>query len=131
MELYELDNDTLKQKCRDWQFDDCTCCLEDVSSSPQMGVKSAFSFGHSSGYIKGVLESHFIPYQLIRPATWKKEFGCNLSKSVPQKDKKAKDVEVCKRLFPTVSLRKTPRCKTDWPDAADAILMAEYARRRL
>ena len=52
-----------------------------------------FSFGKSAGFIEGVLHAFRIPYQLVPPQTWKKEFSLS-------KQGKEKSVEVCKRLFP-------------------------------
>jgi hypothetical protein len=82
-----------------------------------------FSFGQSVGYIKGVLEANGIAYQEIPPQTWKKEFGLNTDKQ--------KSIDVCRRLFPGVSLRATPRCTTDHDGMAEALLIAEYAKRKL
>lgn len=130
IEIYELNRDNLLMVCRDWQWDECLCCVEDVASSPQMGVKSAFTFGHGSGFIEGVLSAMSMPYSLIKPAKWKTEFGCKLGKQASTKEKKARDIEVCKRLYPTVSLKRTPRCKTDSDGFADALLLATYAKRK-
>jgi crossover junction endodeoxyribonuclease RuvC len=102
---------------------DCICCLEKVGAMPGQGVTSMFNFGKSYGYIKGVLEAFGIPYQEITPQKWKKEFGLNSDK--------AASVEVCKRLFPDVDLLATPRCKKAHDGMAEALLMAEYARRKL
>ena len=99
------------------------CCLEKVGARPGQGVVSMFNFGQSVGYIKGVLESFRIPYQEITPQKWKKEFGLS--------SEKAASAEVCKRLFPDVSLLATPRCKKPHDGMAEALLMAEYARRKL
>ena len=99
------------------------CCLEKVGAMPKQGVVSTFNFGASYGYIKGVLESFRIPYQEITPQKWKKEFGLNSDK--------AASVEVCRRLFPNVNLLATPRCKKAHDGMAEALLMAEYARRKL
>ena len=99
------------------------CCLEKVGARPGQGVVSMFSFGQSVGYIKGVLESFRIPYQEISPQKWKKEFGLN--------SEKAASAEVCRKLFPDVSLLATPRCKKPHDGMAEALLMAEYARRKL
>jgi crossover junction endodeoxyribonuclease RuvC len=99
------------------------CCLEKVGAMPGQGVVSMFSFGQSVGYIKGVLESFRIPYQEITPQKWKKEFGLSSDK--------AKSAEVCGRLFPDVSLLASPRCKKPHDGMAEALLMAEYARRKL
>lgn len=102
---------------------DVMCCLEKVGARPGQGVVSMFSFGQSVGYIKGVLEAFRIPYQEITPQKWKKEFGLN--------SEKAASAEVCRKLFPDVSLLATPRCKKPHDGMAEALLMAEYARRKL
>ena len=109
--------------CNDARGSDVVCCLEKVGAMPGQGVVSMFSFGQSVGYIKGVLEAFRIPYQEIPPKRWKSEFGLNSDK--------AASVEVCKRLFPSVSLLASPRCKKPHDGMAEALLMAEYARRNL
>lgn len=97
-------------------------CLEHVTAMPKQGVTSMFHFGENFGYIKGLLEANEIPYEQVRPQKWKKEFGIS--------DKNS-SVECCKRLFPGVCLRRTGRCRKDDDNMAEALLMAEYARRRL
>ena len=99
------------------------CCLEKVGAMPGQGVVSMFNFGQSVGYIKGVLESFGIPYQETTPQKWKKEFGLNSDK--------AASAEVCRKLFPNIDLLATPRCKKPHDGMAEALLMAEYARRKL
>ena len=99
------------------------CCLEKVGAMPGQGVVSMFTFGQSVGYIKGVLEAFKIPYQEITPQKWKREFGLTSDK--------AKSAEICGRLFPDVILLATPRCKKPHDGMAEALLMAEYARRKL
>lgn len=42
-----------------------------------------------------------------------------------------KSFEVCRKLFPDVSLLPTSRCKKSHDGMAEALLMAEYARRRM
>lgn len=101
---------------------ECKCCLEQVGAMPGQGVTSMFSFGKNFGYIKGVLEANGISYQEIRPQRWKKEFGLNTDKK--------KSIDVCRHLFPTVSLRRTEKCHTDHDGMAEALLMAEYAKRK-
>ena len=97
-------------------------CVEKVGSKTGEGVTSTFNFGKAAGFIEGVLTSCEIPHQLVPPRTWKGEFGLNSDK--------ANSVEVCKRLFPTVNLKRTERCKKDHDGMAEALLMAEYARRK-
>ena len=99
------------------------CCLEKVGAMPGQGVTSMFTFGKSAGFIEGVLQTLHIPYQLVPPQTWKKEFQLNASKQ--------KSVDVCKKLFPDVSLLRTEKCRKDHDGMAESLLMAEYARRKL
>lgn len=90
---------------------------------PKQGVTSTFTFGVGFGYIKGMLEAFEIPYQEISPQKWKKEFGLT--------NDKAKSIEVCKRLFPAVSLRPTEKSRVNNDGMAEAVLMAEFARRKM
>ena len=98
------------------------CVLEKVHSMPGQGVASTFKFGEGYGYVKGVLEANYIPYQEISPQTWKKEFH------LIGKDKKA-SIEVCKKLFPKVNLKATERSRVEHDGMAESLLLAEYARR--
>lgn len=98
-------------------------CLEHVGAMPGQGVTSMFHFGENFGYIKGLLEAFEIPYELVRPQKWKKEFSITGEKN--------SSIEVCKRLFPSVDLRRSERCRKDDDGLAESLLMAEYARRRL
>lgn len=108
-----------------WKKDDgVTAVVEKVGARPGQGVTSMFNFGKNVGYIEGVLAALGIPYQLIPPATWKKEF------SLIGKDKQA-SIVTCHKLFPDVDLKRSDRCRTDSDGKAEALLMAEYARRKL
>ena len=81
-----------------------------------------FNFGVNFGWLKGVLDAFEISYQEIPPQTWKKEYGLN--------SKKELSIEVCQRLFPEANL--VPHNGRKAHDGiAEAILMAEYARRKL
>lgn len=99
------------------------CCLEREGAMPGQGGVSMFSFGENFGFIQGVLEANAIPYELVTPKRWKKEFGITADKNG--------SVQVCMRLFPTVSLLKTDRCRKPHDGMAEALLMAEYARRKM
>lgn len=95
--------------------------VERVGAMPKQGVVSTFQFGQNFGWTLGVLATLKIPYELILPKTWKKEFGCTSDKNT--------SIDVAKRLFPGVSLMRTERCTTPHDGKAEALLMAEYARR--
>ena len=97
--------------------------LEHVGAMPGQGSVSMFHFGESFGWLQGVLDTLMIPYELVRPQKWKKEFSVTKDKNT--------SIEVCKKLFPSVSLKRTENSKKDDDGFAEALLMAEYARRRL
>ena len=101
----------------------CKCALERVSARPGQGTVSMFSFGENYGFIRGVLEANDIPYELVRPQKWKKEFGLT-------SDKK-QSIATAHRLFPGVDLRKNERCKKDHDGMAESVLLAEWARRNM
>lgn len=101
---------------------DALVVVEHVGAMPGQGVTSCFSFGQNFGMILGMLSALRIPYELVRPAKWKREFSCTKDKNT--------SIEVAKRLFPNVPLKRTERCTTDHDGMAEALLMAEYARRR-
>ena len=100
---------------------DMKCTLEHVHAMPKQGVSSTFNFGMNFGFIQGVLKAYGIPYELVTPQKWKKEFSCTSDKNT--------SIEVWKRLFPNVNLKATDRCKKDHDGMAEALLLAEYGRR--
>ena len=102
----------------DWQV---SCALEHVGAMPGQGVTSMFNFGKVFGEVIGVLTTLKVPFELVRPQRWQKEFGISGDKS--------EHIAACKRLFPYVSLLRTPRCKKDDDGHADALLLAEWSRR--
>ena len=123
--LYPFDNEVYKNVLSDYQRVGretlAKCCLEHVGAAPKQGVVSMFHFGENFGFIQGLLTAYDIPYELVRPQKWKKEFSITADKNTA--------IEVCKRLFPNANLKRTERCKKDCSDFAEALLLAEYARR--
>jgi Holliday junction resolvasome RuvABC endonuclease subunit len=89
--------------------------IEQVASSPQMGVVSAFSFGRGYGNLEMALTAAGIPFERVRPQVWQKALGCmtkgnkNVSKSKAQE------------LFPD---RKITHA------TADALLIAYYGTKQ-
>ena len=129
VEVYPMDEWLLAQMFEAWAFDECVVYIEKASVRPGQGISSSGNFMEGAGYIRGITTANHMPFELIPPPKWKKPFGCNLGREYTYAQKKAKDIEVCKRLFPKVSLRKTPKCRTDSDGMADAVLIAEYCRR--
>ena len=93
----------------------CRAYLEQVASSPQMGVVSAFSFGNGFGHLEMALTANAIPFERIRPQAWQKALGC-LTKG---------DKNVTKRraqeLFPDCRVTHS---------IADALLIARYGQTK-
>lgn len=98
------------------------CCLEHVGARPGQGVTSMFNFGENFGFIRGLLLAFGIPYQTVTPSKWKREFSVT-------KDK-GSSITACQRLFPRVSLLANERCRVPHDGIAEALLLAEYARRK-
>lgn len=101
----------------------CKCVLESVHSMPGDSKRGAFSFGENFGYIKGLLKAFRISYELVPPQKWKKEFSVTADKNT--------SIEVAERLFPDSDFRRTERCKSPHDGKCEALLMAEYGRRKL
>ena len=93
---------------------DCFAVLEVVHSSPQMGVKSAFTFGQSYGQLEAALITCGISFERIRPAKWQGDMQCRTKGDKNVTKRKAQE------LFPDVKITHAN---------ADALLLAEYARR--
>jgi len=108
----------------DWfhQFDlhRAKAALEQVHSSPQMGVKSAFTFGQSFGHVLGVLDANEVPYMFATPQEWMKSYGIGTaSKCASRTDWKNKLKAEAQRRWPFMKITHAN---------ADSMLIAEWAR---
>lgn len=130
-EIIPYDEENYREALYRWSKDDCVMAIEKVGSMPGQGISATFNFGTNWGFIRGMCYAFKIPVQLIPPQTWKKEFSLNLGKSYSKAEKKARTIQTVKELFPNISLKKTERCRTDDDGIADAVMLAEYARRKL
>ena len=115
-----FDRETYREMLLSVSENKCVCALEHVGAMPGQGVTSMFSFGENFGWIQGVLDAFQIPYELVRPQKWKKEFSVTADKN--------SSIAVCQRLFPNVNLIP-PKCRVPHDGSAEALLLAEYARR--
>ena len=88
--------------------------LESVSSSPQMGVVSAFSFGRGYGNLEMALTAAGIPFERVRPQVWQKALCCmtNGNKNITK--------NLAAELFPSIKA-------THW--SSDALLIAYYGTK--
>ena len=94
---------------------DCHAYLEQVHSSPQMGVKSAFTFGNGFGHLEMGLTAARIPFTRIRPQVWQKELGCLTKGDKNITKRKAQE------LFPSVKVTHA---------TADSLLIATYGTKQ-
>ena len=113
---------------------DIKCVLEDVHAIFGASAKATFNFGWIVGAIEGILASCSIPYVKVQPKEWQKEMLVGIHKITKQgkksTDTKAMSLLAAKRLFPNEDLRATERCTTEHDGKVDALLLAEYARRK-
>lgn len=112
----------LKQIANTYKAEQIYCYLERVHSMPRDGGKSAFAFGENYGYIRGLLEALYIPYNTVPPQVWKKSFSLGKEKE--------DSIKTAHALFPNVDLRRTTKCKTMHDGKSEALLIAEFSRRR-
>jgi crossover junction endodeoxyribonuclease RuvC len=61
------------------------CVIENVWSSPQMGVTSAFSFGRSKGLVEMAAAAFGCRIVMVSPAKWKKDMKLNKDKGIARK----------------------------------------------
>ena len=92
----------------------CQCIIERTHSTPQMGVKSAFSFGENRGLLVMGLVSSQISFVEVSPVKWMRHLGC-MTKG---------DKNVTKRrsqeIFPHLRITHA---------IADSLLIAYYGRQ--
>ena len=99
---------------------DVLAVLENVHSMPKQGVSSSFCFGEGKGMWEGILAAYGIPTELVSPQRWKKAIMADQGK-----DKSAARFKAM-ALFPSLA-DQLKLVKHD--GRAEALLMAEYARR--
>jgi len=96
-------------------YSDCVVFIEDVHSSPQQGVASAFTFGRGYGLLLGALYALNAKVRKIRPTEWQGTLGC-----LSGGDKKI-PFGLAKELYPRNYERKEFN-----KSSADAVLIAYY-----
>ena len=102
--------------------------VEKVHSMPKQGVASSFKFGRVVGVVEGILAALYVPTTFVTPQMWQKVMHAGIERSLGPKERSQLAVD---RLFPTLDLRATPRCKKTHSGLVDALLIAEWGRRSL
>lgn len=88
--------------------------IEQVHSSPQMGVKSAFTFGNGFGHLEMALTAAGIPFERVRPQVWQKELSCLTGGDKNVSKRRAQE------LFPHLKVTHA---------TADALLIAHHGTK--
>lgn len=96
------------------------CIIERAQAMPGQGVVSMFEFGKGYGLWLALLSALDIPYQVVHSRVWTKEMLAG-----SPGEGKERNVAAAKALFPSWQ----PKLKKDL-EVCDAILLAEYARRK-
>ena len=104
--------------------------LEKVHSSPQQGVRSAFTFGEGFGMLQMALAAkESYPHTLVTPQVWQRELGIPpRKKKEPIGSFKERLRAYAQRLYPKSEIWKGTTL-TLQRSVSDAILIAEYGRR--
>jgi len=92
----------------------CEAYLEQIHSSPQMGVVSSFTFGNGFGHLEMALTAAGIPFERVRPQVWQKALNCLTGGSKNITKARAQE------LFPNIKCTHA---------VSDSLLIAEYGRR--
>lgn len=130
----EVDLHALEQEFLLWDGEnDVHCVIEDVHAIFGSAAKATFNFGWIVGVLEAMLVSHGIPYTKVKPKEWQKEMfnGIPIQKKPNgRNDTKAMSFLAAKRLFPNEDLTATERSTKLHDGKSDALLMAEYCKRR-
>jgi crossover junction endodeoxyribonuclease RuvC len=104
----------------------CYAILEQQHPMPKQGVTSMFSIGYGFGALKQCLVDFAIPHEVVRAQVWQKEFGI----SGRNGNTKVQALQICQSLFPDLNLLATEKSKKPHEGIVDAVLIAEFAKRR-
>ena len=94
---------------------ECRAYLEQIHSSPQMGVVSSFTFGNGFGHLEMALTAAGIPFERVRPQVWQKAMGCMTRGDKNVSKRRAQE------LFPSIKVTHA---------IADALLIASYGAKQ-
>lgn len=114
LELWELIQDILHANSIWPNKQPCVAVLEQVSAMPGQGVTSCFTFGNGFGHLEMALTAAGIPFVRVRPQKWQKDMQCMTKGDKNVSKRRAQE------MFPSLKITHA---------TADALLLAEYARR--
>ena len=105
--------------------------IEKVTSSPQMGVTSSFTFGKGYGALFAFLTAARIPFEEIRPQVWQKALHIPPRKKSESKGQFKKRLRAkAQQMFPELEIWSEPRSIGKQLAVCDALLIAEFCKRK-
>jgi crossover junction endodeoxyribonuclease RuvC len=100
--------------------------IEEQRPMHKQGVTSTFSTGRSYGILEGIVAALRLPYEIIRPTDWQKV----MFRGLPKGKGKVMSVKIAQQLYPKQNFLKSDRCVKVHDGMTDAVLIAEYTRRK-
>lgn len=94
---------------------------EEGGEKNRASAHTMFKFGRGVGVLVGCLIAAGIPFEEISPQTWQKEYGMKRHHGEKKPQWKGRLKACAQKLFPDVHLTL---------NTCDAVLLAEYARRK-
>lgn len=91
------------------------------------GTIANYYRGRSMAIVEGICTALGIPYQLVSPREWQKWAHAGTS----GEDTKQRSIMAAQRMFPGVSLLRTPKSRVPHDGMAESLLLASWARRTL
>jgi len=91
------------------------------------GTIANYNRGYCMGLFIALCTALALPLTLVRPQEWQRE----MLAGIPGEDTKQRSILAAQCLFPVTSLLPTPRCRKPSDGIADALLIAEWGRRKL
>lgn len=118
---------TLEVMAKSLNVQDIWVYVEKAQPLPKSfgGGIANFERGRCTGWA-WMLTALSIPYQLVPPRTWQKVMFAG----TPGADTKQRSIIAAQRLYPDVSLLRTERSRKPDHGMSDALLIAEFGRRK-
>jgi hypothetical protein len=111
---------------------DAVIVFEDLGVIFGSSKKTAFSMGYQIGLIEALCVAGGNPYHKVKAKMWQKEMfqGVPELKKGEKRDTKGMALVACQRIFPGFDLTFTERAQKPHDGLVDALLIAEYAKRK-
>jgi len=106
--------------------DSLLAAIEVQHAFPGMKVSSTWALAEGYAYCRYLLESLYIPYQVVSPPKWQREVCGSLPRD--RKQRKAAISVWAQQRWPTAELR-TPRGRL-WDGRSDALCIAFWIRQQ-